>query len=72
MDENDSELETLMVPMLDSSPGGKKSFSIETTQKESSDLDTVDNDKRFSGTINICDNFLNGWKMINRPSMQLM
>ena len=45
MDENDSELETLMVPMLDSSPGGKKSFRIETTQKESSDLDTVDNDK---------------------------
>ena len=41
MDENDSELETLMVPMLDSSPGGKKSFRIENTD-EISDLENVD------------------------------
>ena len=42
MDENDSELETLMVPMLDSSPGGKKTFRIEALEKNS-DLDSVDN-----------------------------
>ena len=41
MDENDSELETLMVPMLEQSPGGNKSLRIENME-DNSDLENVD------------------------------
>ena len=43
MDEHDSELETITVPMLDSSPGGKKSFRIENSENGCDMVDNVDN-----------------------------
>ena len=44
MDENDSELETIKVPMLDSSPGGKKSFRIQENEESTCDIiNDVDN-----------------------------
>ena len=43
MDEHESELETITVPMLDSSPGGKKSFRIENSENGCDIVDNVDN-----------------------------
>ena len=54
MDENDSELETLMVPMLEQSPGGNKSLRIENME-DNSDLENVDSvdNAKLKNTNNI-------------------
>ena len=55
IDGNDSELETITVPMLDSSPGGKKSFRFEKEENCCDNVDTVDHvqlEKTYSDAIN--------------------
>lgn len=64
MDEHDSELETITVPMLDSSPGGKKSFRIENRENSCDMVDDVDNVQLEKTDIKDVD----GSECVNRSS----